>query len=108
MNSPLNIKKAAVTARGPDDDGYTEYRDDADAILGWTHQATKGRLRTELRVRGLTFSELLWVTIYAAIEEDRASKDTAGVMQARWLLGLVKCETDLPVKTEGLAYATIP
>ena len=105
MNSPLNIKEAAVTAQGPDDEGYTEYRDNVDAILGWTHQATKGRFRTELRVRGLTFSELLWVTIHAAMEEDRASKDTAGVMQARWLLGLVKCETDLTVNTEGLAYA---
>ena len=108
MNSPLNIKEAAVTAVGPDKDGYTEYKGSDFVTVGWTYMPYTGKLRTHLRVRPLSFSELLWITIYAAIEEDRDSKDTAGVMQARWLLGLVKCETDLPVKTEGLAYATIP
>lgn len=108
MNSPLNIKDAAVAAQGPDPDGYTEYRDDAGDIMGWTYSKNAGSIRTELRVRGLSFSELLWITVYAAMEEDRASTDTAGVMQARWLLGLVRGATDMPVKTEGLAYASNP
>lgn len=93
MNSPLNIKEATVRANGPDADGYTEYRcGPLDDALGFTWVNKKGRVRTELRVRPLSFSELLWITIYAAEEEDRASTDTAGVMQARWLLGAMKDE----------------
>ena len=91
MNNPLNMQAPPVTASGPDQDGYTEYRTPSGDILGWSFKQ-HGAVKTELRVRSLKFDELFWLTFNAALAEEAGGTDLTRKMLARWLLNVMDKE----------------